>query len=252
MNERELEGRTALVTGGAKGIGRACCEKLAQAGANVAINYHRSEAAAHETAQRVEAEGVSSHVVRADVSSPESVTAMVQEVHEKLGPIDLLVNNAGIFHWLSHDQVTLELWQRTLDSNLTSAFLVTWAVKDQMLERGFGRIVNISSIAALRGRPLAIPYAVSKAGMIALTKGLAEAVAHQNVRINAIAPGAIDTEILNVVDSDRMARMLEATPIPRLGEPSEVAEVVLFMLSERSSFMTGQTIVVSGGRVMIS
>ena len=251
MSDQDLLGRTALVTGGARGIGRACCELLAGAGANVAINFRTSEAAARETARLVEAAGRSAHVVQADVSSPEAVQAMVDEVREALGPVDLLVNNAGIFDFVSHKETTFEIWKRTLDTNLTSAFLVTWAVKDGMIERGFGRIVNISSIAALRARPMSIAYAVSKGGMTAFTKSLAEAVAGDNVRVNAVAPGLIDTEILSGVDSQALDRIVQATPISRMGRPLEIAESVLFLLSERSSFMTGQTLVASGGRVML-
>ncbi len=246
---RELEGRTALVTGGAKGIGRACCERLARAGARVAINYKSSAAEARETARQIAAAGGSAQPFQADVSSPEEVHRLVDAVADALGPIDLLVNNAGIFDRVSHEQTTLELWRRTLDQNLTSAFLVTWAVKDGMIARRFGRIVNLASIAGLRARPMSIVYAVSKAGMIALTQSLSEAVAAHNVRVNAVAPGLIATEILRGVDPGVLEKLVQATPIPRMGQPAEIAEVVLFLLSERSSFMTGQTLVASGGRV---
>lgn len=251
MSERELAGRTALVTGGARGIGRACCELLARAGANVAINYRSHEAAARETAELVEAVGGRAFTIQADVSSADQVNHLVGEVTRSLGPIDLLVNNAGIFERVSHDGVTLELWQRTLDVNLTGAYLVTWAVKPGMIERGFGRIVNVASISGLRARPMSIAYSVSKAGMIALTRSLAEAVAPHNLRVNAVAPGLIDTEILDGVEQSMLDRLIENTPIPRIGQPSEIAELVLFLLSERSSFITGQTLVADGGRVML-
>ena len=168
-----------------------------------------------------------------------------------LGPIDLLVNNAGIFHFVSHEETTPEIWQRTMDVNLTSSYNVTWAVKQSMIERGFGRIVNVSSIAGLRPRPMSIAYAVSKAGMISLTKGLAEALAAHNIRVNAVAPGLIDTEIITSVEQSRLDEIITATPITRLGTPTEIAEVVCFLLSEQSSFMTGQTLVASGGRVTL-
>src|SRR5215469_18476989 len=142
MNDRPLAGRTALVTGGAKGIGRACCLRLAQAGAAVAINYLTSEQAASETIDLVERAGTRACLVRADVGSPEQVARMVDEVTRALGEIDLLVNNAGVFHYASHEQTTLDIWRQTLDVNLTGAYLVTWAVKQGMIERGFGRIVN--------------------------------------------------------------------------------------------------------------
>ena len=251
MNGSPLAGRTALVTGGAKGIGRACCLRLAQAGANVAVNYRSSEPQARETAEEVRKAGVRSHLVRADVSSPEQVAAMVRDVTDALGPVDLLVNNAGVFHFLSHEQTTLDIWRQTLDVNLTGSYLVTWAVKQSMIERGFGRIVNIASIAGLRARPMSIAYAASKAGMIGLTKSLAEALAPHNIRVNAIAPGLIDTEILSGVSQERIDAIVEATPLGRIGHGDDVADAALFLLSEQSSFITGQTLVVCGGRVML-
>ena len=250
MSDRPLAGRTALVTGGAKGIGRACCLRLAQAGANVAINYLTSHEQARETAELVGKAGVKAHLVRADVASPEQVTAMVGEVIDALGPVDLLVNNAGIFHFLPHEETSLEIWRKTLDVNLTGTYLVTWGVKASMIERGFGRIVNIASIAGLRPRPMSIAYAVSKAGLIGLTKSLAEALAPHNIRVNAIAPGLIDTEILSDVSQERIDAIVQSTPLGRIGSGEDVADAALFLLSEQSSFITGQTLVVCGGRVM--
>lgn len=250
MSDGPLAGRTALVTGGAKGIGRACCLRLAQAGANVAINYLTSDKQARETAELVGRTGVKAHLVCADVASPEQVTAMVGEVVDTLGPVDLLVNNAGVFYFLSHDETSLEIWRKTLEVNLTGAYLVTWAVKSSMIERGFGRIVNIASIAGLRPRPMSIAYAASKAGLIGLTKSLAEALAPHNIRVNAIAPGLIDTEILSDVSQERIDAIVQSTPIGRIGTGVDVADAALFLLSEQSSFITGQTLVVCGGRVM--
>ena len=251
MISTDLEGRVALVTGGAKGIGRACCEQLAMAGANVAINYRSSEKAAAETASLVEEAGATSHVVRADVSSPQQVESMVAEVSAALGPIDLLVNSAAVFDPVSHEEATLEVWQRTLDINLTGTYLVTWAVKGGMVERGFGRIVNITSVAALRGRPMCIPYSVSKAGVTAFTKGLSEAVAAHNIRVNAVAPGLTDTDMATNLDEATRAKQIQDTPLKRIGTPEDIANAVLFLLSEQSSFMTGQTVVASGGRVLL-
>lgn len=251
MNDRPLAGRTALVTGGAKGIGRACCVRLAQAGADVAINYLSSEQQARETAELVGQVGVRSRMVRADVRSPEEVSAMVREVTDALGPVDLLVNNAGVFHFVSHEQTTPEVWRQTLDVNLTGAYLVTWAVKPGMIERAFGRIVNIASIAGLRARPMSIAYAASKAGLIGLTKSAAEALAPHNIRVNAIAPGLIDTEILSGVSQDRIDAIVDSTPLGRIGQGDDVADAAMFLLTDQSSFITGQTLVVCGGRVML-
>ena len=196
MTERWFEGRTALVTGGARGIGRAICEMLARRGARVAVNYRTSRQEAAETVARIKVGGGTAIGVRADVSDRDQVTAMVREVTEQLGPVDLLVNNAAVFALLAPGEVTPELWQQTLDVNLTGAYLVTWAVKDSMISRRFGRIVNLSSIGALRARPRSIAYSVAKAGLIALTKCCAEAWAPHNIRVNAVAPGLIESEMI--------------------------------------------------------
>jgi len=248
---REFEGRVALVTGGAKGIGRACCLKLAEGGAAVAINYRTSEQRAKETEAGVRDRGANGLAIQADVSEPEHVEQMVARVEADLGPIDLLVNNAGVLDRVPHDRLSLDLWRRALDQNLTSAYLVTWAVKPGMMRRRFGRIVNVASVAGMRPRPMAIAYAVSKAGLISLTQGLSEAVARENIRVNAVAPGLIATEMLESVDPTRLDGLLERSPLPRLGTPEEIAELVAFLLSERSSFTTGQTYVASGGRVLL-
>lgn len=247
---RPLAGRTALVTGGSRGIGRACCVRLAGAGADVAINYRSDAAAARETAELVEQSGARALLVAADVSSSDDVTRMITEIEQKLGPVDLLVNNAGVFDFAPHSETTLDMWRRTLDVNLTGTFLVTWGVKAGMIARRFGRIVNVSSISALEPRPMSIAYAASKAGVVALTKSLAAAFAAENVRVNAVAPGLIDTEILEGVEQAALDRIISATPMKRIGTPDEVADLVLFLLTEESSFITGQTLVVCGGRVM--
>lgn len=251
MSNNDFSGRTALVTGGSRGIGRSCCLQLAQSGANVAVNYRSDEDAAQQTARAVEEAGGKALIVQADVSDQQQVEAMVAKVNDQLGPIDLLVNNAGIFHFAPHENTTQEIWQQTMNVNLTGPYLVSWAVKDGMIERGYGRIVNVSSISGLRPRPNSIAYAASKAGVIGLTKSLAEALAPHEVRVNAVAPGLIETEILDDVDQQVLDGIVSATPIPRIGQPEEIAELVCFLLSDRSSFMTGQTVVASGGRVML-
>ena len=252
MNTSSLTDRTALVTGGSRGIGRGICLRLASAGVKVAINYHTNETAARKTALMVAEAGAVAYTVQADVASREQVDKMVQEVADHLGPVDLLVNNAGIFEYVPHDQITPELWQRTLDTNLTGAYNTIWAVKLGMLERKYGRIVNVSSIGGIRARPYSIAYAVSKAGMIMLTKSLAEALADQNVRVNGIAPGLTDTDLPRQVAGDAvLEKLIEATPMKRIGQAEDIANVVHFLLSDESSFMTGQTIVASGGRVLL-
>jgi 3-oxoacyl-[acyl-carrier protein] reductase len=251
MTERCFTGKTALVTGGSRGIGKAICETLARRGAGVAVNYRTGESQAAQTAAGITAAGGRALAVRADVSDAGQVSAMVSEVTRQLGPIDLLVNNAGVFHLLAPGEVPREVWEQTLDINLTGTYLVTWAVKETMIERRFGRIVNLSSIAGLRPRPRSIAYAVSKAGLIALTRSCAEAWAGYNIRVNAVAPGLINTEIIGGAEPKLIAQLIGETPLGRIGEPDDVAAVVSFLLSEDSRFMTGQTLDVSGGRVML-
>jgi len=251
MADQTFDGKTALVTGASRGIGKACALLLAQAGANVAVNYRQNEAAADETVDAIQAMGVEATAIQADISCPEGVEVLVSTTTEKLGPVDLLVNNAGIFDRVSHEQTDWELWRKTMAINLDSAFLVTWAVKQGMIDRQYGRIVNISSIAGVRPRPMSIAYAASKAGMIGFARSLAQALAPHNIRVNSVAPGLIQTEILDGVPQEDLQALIDATPIPRIGRVDEIAELVFFLLSDKSSFITGQTIVASGGRVTL-
>ncbi|MFP6649917.1 MAG: 3-oxoacyl-ACP reductase family protein [Pirellulaceae bacterium] len=251
MSDQIFQGKTALVTGASRGIGKACALLLAQAGADVAVNYRQNETAAAETVGEIQAMGVKSLAIQADVSLPEGAENLVRCTVEQLGPVDLLVNNAGIFDRISHEETDWAQWRQTMASNLDSAFLVTWAVKESMIQREYGRIVNISSIAGVRPRPMSIAYAASKAGMIGFARSLAQALAPHNIRVNTVAPGLIATDILNDVDQQDLQDLIDATPIPRIGKAEEIAELVFFLMSERSSFITGQTIVASGGRVTL-
>jgi 3-oxoacyl-[acyl-carrier protein] reductase len=251
MSERDFANRTVLVTGGSRGIGRACCERLAKAGARIAINFRSREEDALETAGLAKAAGARALIVQGDVADQQSVRSMVARVNDEFGSIEMLVNNAGIFEYGPHDATTLDQWNRTIGVNLTGLYIVSWAVKDQMIEQNFGRIVNMSSISALRPRPYGIAYAASKAGVIAFTKSAAEALIPFNIRMNAVAPGLIDTEILDDVDQPALDRLIDQTPMKRIGQAGEIADVVHFLLSEASRFMTGQTLVASGGRVML-
>jgi len=251
MSEPDFEDRTVLVTGGSRGIGRACCLRLARAGARIAINYHSRADDAMETARLVKELGADGMTVQANVADEVSVAEMVASVNDRLGPIDMLVNNAGIFEYIDHQDATLEHWKRTIDVNLTGLFIVTWAVKQQMIRRKFGRIVNMSFISALRPRPYGIAYAASKAGMIAFTQSTADALIQYNIRMNAVAPGLVETEIIDDVDQPTIDRLIDQTPMKRIGTTEEIADVVHYLLSEASRFMMGQTLVASGGRVML-
>jgi len=248
---RRFQDRVALVTGGSRGIGRACCLRLAQEGARVAVSYRQGKEDAEETLRQIEAVGGSGMIVQSDVSRSEEVDRMIGEVESQLGEVELLVNNSGIFKYQPHTELTEETWRQMLDVNLTGTFLVTWRVKEGMLKRKFGRIVNLSSLSGLQPRPKSIAYAVSKAAVISFTQSTATAWAGDNVRVNAVAPGLIETEILSGVNQEDLEKIIQATPIPRMGEPAEVAAMVAFLLSEESNFTTGQTLVISGGRGML-
>ncbi len=251
MPEPDFQDRTILVTGGSRGIGRACCVRLGQAGARVAVNFHSKESDALETARLVKDAGGQAMTVQANVADEKSVAAMVARINDQLGPIDMLVNNAGIFEYVTHDEASLDHWRRTIDVNLTGLYIVTWAVKGQMIDRNFGRIVNMSSISGLRSRPYGIAYSASKAGVIGFTKSASEALIRHNIRMNAVAPGLIETEIIDDVDREVLDRIVDQTPMKRIGQPEEIADVVHFLLSEASRFMVGQTLVACGGRVML-
>ncbi len=251
MSDPDFINRTVLVTGGSRGIGRECCINLAKAGANIAINYNSRSEDALETAKAVEATGAKAITVQANVTSEESVQAMVRKIENELGPVEMLVNNAGIFEYVTPETTTLDHWKRTVDVNLTGTFIVTWAVKDQMIKQKYGRIVNMSSISALRSRPYGIAYAASKAGIIAFTQSASAALIEHNIRMNGVAPGLVKTEIIDDVDQETLDRINNETPMKRIGQPDDISEVVQFLLSEKSKFMMGQTLVASGGRVML-
>lgn len=250
MTERDFEGRTALVTGGSRGIGRAVCVRLAEAGAAVAVNYAADEEAARETLAAVESAGGRGVAVQGDVSDAGRVAAMAAEAEAALGPIDLLVANAGIGKGGAHDDIDLADWRRMMAVNVDGVLHCVLAVKDGMIERGFGRIVCVASIAGLFARPHMIAYAVSKAAVIALVRNLAPGLAPA-VRINAVAPGLTDTDMLGGIDKPALDALVAGTPLGRLGTPREIAELAAFLLSERSAFTTGQTVVADGGRIML-
>lgn len=246
----EFTGKTALVTGGSRGMGRATALRLAREGANVAISYASRHETAAEVVREIQGLGREALAAACDVARGEDVDRLVNKTRTALGPIDLLVHCGAISNLKSHEQLTFACWQETIDVNLHGAFRVVFAVKDEMIRRQYGRIVTLSSIAALRPRALQIHYATAKAGVIALTRCCAEAFA-PHVRINCLAPGLTETEMVHVLPDDRLAKLIEETPLKRIGTPEDMAGVIRFLLSDESSFMTGQTLVHDGGRVML-
>lgn len=246
-----LDKRVALVTGGSRGIGRATALRLASEGADVAISYASRVEPARQTVADIEKLGRRAIAVPCNAAKPDDVERLVGETREKLGPIDLLAHCGAISNIADHNTLTYELWREMIDVNLNGAYLAVFAVKDEMIERNFGRIVMISSIAALRPRKMQIHYSSAKAGVIAFTRCCAEAFAPHNIRINCVAPGLIETEMAHVLSDEAIKSIVEGTPMARLGQPEEIANLIFFLLSEQSSFTTGQTIVASGGRVTV-
>jgi 3-oxoacyl-[acyl-carrier protein] reductase len=246
----EFTGRVALITGGSRGIGRAAALRLAREGADIALSYASRADDAEETAAAIRALGRSVVFRPCNVASPDDVQRLVDAARQ-LGPIDYLVHSGAISNIQDHTTLSLDVWREMIDVNLTGAYLAVFAVKDEMIQRRFGRIVTLSSVAALRPRKMQIHYASAKAGVIAFTRCCAEAFAPHNVRINCVAPGLIDTEMARVLPPEMMQAVVDQTPLGRLGTPEEIASVIRFLLSEESSFMTGHTIAASGGRIML-
>jgi 3-oxoacyl-[acyl-carrier protein] reductase len=243
--------RVALVTGGSRGIGRSAALRLASEGADVAISFASRSRDAEGVVAEIETLGRKSICLPCNVAKPDDVAHLMAQVRERLGPIDLLAHCGAISNICDHSSLTYDRWLETIDVNLNGAFQVVFAVKDEMIARHFGRIVLVSSVAALRPRKMQIHYASSKAGVIALTRCCAEAFAPHNVRVNCVAPGLIETEMAHVLSPEAMQRIVADTPLGRIGQPEEIASVIRFLLSEESSFMTGETLSASGGRVTL-
>jgi len=239
-----LAGKIALVTGGSRGIGRACALALAQEGADVAVNFRERKDAAQEVCSLLERAGRRALPVQADVSKSSEVSRMAKTVGQELGTIEILLNNAGIARRYPWDQVPEEGWDEIMRINLKSAFLVTQALLPGMRARKWGRIINISSGAAATGGVVGPFYAASKAGMLGLTHGYASLTLKEGITVNAVAPSLIQTDM-----AQRDLRVdPKSTPIGRLGMPEEVANVVVMLA--KTGYITGQTIFVNGGRHM--
>lgn len=279
MYGKRLEGRVALVTGGSRGIGRAIALRLAQEGADVIVNYQSTKEHALKVSKLIDQMGMAdeleklaveidrldtgvkaqefsklidaidrhSYICQANVSSPEQVSRMREEVLSQFGKVDILVNNAGIVRDKSFVKMTHDMWSDVLSVNLNGAFYCTKAFIEGMLERNYGRIVNISSVIGRMGNFGQANYTAAKAGMIGLTKALAKEFAGKGVTVNAIAPGFIETDMVKGVPDEVLEKIVAKIPLGRLGRASEVAGTVAYLASPDGDYITGQVIDINGG-----
>jgi 3-oxoacyl-[acyl-carrier protein] reductase len=244
-----LDGKTAVVTGAARGIGRAIAEELARNGANLALCDLNADWLA-DTAAAVEALGAKVICVSVNVSDGEAVTKAVGDIVKEMGSVDVLINNAGITKDGLLMRMSEEDWDAVLGVNLKGTFLFTKAVARPMMKQRSGTIVNIASIIGLIGNAGQCNYAASKAGVVALTKSSAKELAARNIRVNAVAPGFIESKMTEVLPEDVTQKMMDQIPMKRFGKPEDVARTVLFLATEPSSYITGQVLTISGGMVM--
>lgn len=247
-----IEGKVALITGASRGIGAATAIYMAKAGAIVVINYREREKEAEGVAKAVEREGSKSLLCKADVSSRSDVERMIEEVVEKLGKIDILVNNAGIWTYGEIGNMPEEVWDETMNINLKSVYYVTNAVVPIMKERKFGRIINVSSTAGVRGEAFHSHYAATKGAIISFTKSLAVELAPYNILVNAVAPGWVDTDMSAIPLSDEKQRIeiISKIPLRRVATAEDIAGPILFLSSELARHITGEVLNVNGGSVL--
>jgi 3-oxoacyl-[acyl-carrier protein] reductase len=246
----KLDGRVTLVTGGSRGIGAAIALAFGREGATVAVNYHRSEARAAEVVAAIRAQGGKAVAVRGDVTEGRAVHEMAARVTASLGPIDVLVNNAGILNAVPVERMSEGVWDEMMATNLRSVFLCTREVLPGMLARGRGKIINIASQLGQKGMPDHAHYAAAKAGVIGFTRALAREVGPRGVHVNAIAPGAIETELIGPVTEEFRREKSAIFALRRLGLPEEVAPTAVFLASDDSSYYAGQTLCPNGGDIM--
>ncbi|OIO92999.1 MAG: hypothetical protein AUJ92_13135 [Armatimonadetes bacterium CG2_30_59_28] len=249
---RELEGRVAVVTGGSRGIGKATCIAVAEAGASVVVNYleegigvNRNDA--ENVVKEIVNAGGKAVAIPADVSNEDDVYAMTDEAVKQCGGGDVLINNAAILRDKTVKKMSLEDWDAVIGTNLTSVYLCSRAFLDPLEISGRGAIVSISSISAQMGFFGQANYAAAKGGIVAFTRVLAKEVARKNIRVNAVAPGLVATDMTQTIPEDHLCKMIEQIPMGRLARPEEIANVIVFLASDKSSFVSGQTIAVNGG-----
>jgi len=246
----QLKGRTALVTGASRGIGRAIALSLAQEGADVAVNYVSSEGAAKEVVERILAMGRKAMLAQADVADYPDTYRMAQEVLKQFGHLDILINNAGINSDKTFVKMDHASWRRVLAINLDGVFNCTKVFIDQMLQQGWGRVVNITSVIGQIGNFGQANYAASKAGVAAMTKSLAKELAAKGITINAVAPGFIETEMVSGIPEKVQQKLLSQIPMGRFGKADEVSRACVYLCSSDGDYITGAELSINGGLFM--
>jgi len=245
-----LSGKTAIVTGGARGIGKAIVQAFAQEGANVAFNFLKSEDKALSLKKEIEAKGGKVLTFRQDVKDYDAIKVMVEGVKSHFGRLDIIVNNAGILRDKALMLMEEQDWEDVITTNLSGAFNVIRAAIVTFMKQKSGNIINITSVAGIKGMPRQVNYSASKAGIIGLTKALAREVGPYNVRVNALAPGYVDTDMVQGIKEERKAEILKRIPLQRFGKAEEVAKAAIFLASDKAKYITGQVITIDGGLAM--
>lgn len=243
--------KTALITGASRGIGRAAALELAKSGYNTALNYHQNHAAAQQLLAALGDFPIAAATFCADVADCTQVERMVEAVNRQLGPIDLLVNNAGIAGQKLFTDLSSDEWRRMFAVNVDGVFHTCRTVLPQMIARHAGNIINLSSIWGMTGASCEVHYSAAKAAVIGLTKALAKEVGPSNIRVNCVAPGVIETAMLSGLTADDLQALRDETPIGRLGTPADIAGVIAFLASDRADFLTGQVISPNGGFLIL-
>ena len=250
FNNTALQGKLVLVTGGSRGIGRAIALAMGACGAKVIVNYAGNAAAAEDTVSAIEAIGGQARAVQFDVSNSAQVAETLKTLEKELGGFDVLVNNAGV----SRDNLFIKMkdeeWDANINTNLKGSFLCSKAVAMGMMRKRAGKIINISSVIGLTGNVCQAAYAASKAGLLGLTKSLAKELASRNIQVNAICPGYITTDMTSAHGEKLIENVIKQIPMERLGDPVEIARMAVFLASDASNYITGQTFAVDGGMTM--
>lgn len=245
-----LSGKNALITGGSRGIGKEIAIELSKNGVNVAISYISNKEKAEEVVNEIKKNGVIGIAVKADVSKEEDVIDMMEFVNNEIGPLDILVNNAGKTRDNLIIRMKTEEWDEVIGTNLKGTYLCTKAVVRGMMKRKHGKIINIASVVGVTGNFGQGNYSASKAGVIGFTKSMAKELASRGINVNAVAPGFIETDMTEILKEDVKDSLVKNIPMGRSGRPSDIANIVVFLASEKSDYITGQVINVDGGMVM--